>query len=103
MSGRLRRRVYMDRGGDETKIVVQSHQDCTDILRLNRALYNAEQRTTRLCPGDEWRLVASIPLAIVEKWGRQGAWLWEKNDAKLITRLLNDPEWSSLRTAPGRL
>jgi len=84
-------------------LVQHTQQDVEDILRRNRALYNAERRTTALRPGDEWRHVASIPLVVVESWAKDGAKLWESNDWRIIRRLLNDGDWSGLRTAPGRI
>lgn len=100
----IRRRIYLDHDRDGRRVVVQhTSQDVEDILRRNRALFNAERGTTALRPGDEWRHVASIPLAVVESWGKRGAWLWESNDWRIIRRMLNDSEWQSLRTAPGRI
>ena len=101
--GALRRRLYLDHDHGQRKLVQHTQQDCEDILRRNKALYNAERRTTALRPGDGWRHVASIPLAVVEGWGKQGAWLWANDDWKIIRRLLNDSDYRGLRTAPGRI
>ena len=101
--GAIRRRLYMDHDAGKPVLVQHTSQECEDILRRNKALFNAERRTTALRGEDEWRHVASIPLAIVEQWGKQGAWIWKNDDWKLIRRMLNDSDWSALRTAPGRI
>jgi hypothetical protein len=100
----IRRRFFVecDSSGRE-KLIHHSQQYFGDILAANRALYNASTRTTQLNPGDGWRHVASIPLGVVEGWGKQGAWIWRPDDWQIIRRMLNDSEWSALRTAPGRL
>lgn len=100
----IRRRFYLDHDASgRRRLVHHTQQDCTEILRRNRALYNAERRTTALRAADGWVRVASIPLAIAEGWAKQGARLWSNDDAHIIRRLLNDSDWRSLRTAPGRI
>lgn len=94
--------IDRDAGGNE-RMVFATEQDCAPIVKRNRVLLNAGSPTTRLNPGDGWRHVASIPLAVCESWAKQGAMIWRPEDFKLITKLLNDSEYRDFRTAPGRI
>jgi hypothetical protein len=50
------------------------------------------------------RKVASIPNAVAMIWlTRYGVDVFKKDHEPAVRRLLNDPEWRHLRTAPGRI
>ena len=99
--GAIRRRVVAD--PQDRELVIHSQQDVEDILASNRALYNAERRTTALNPGDGWRMVARIPLLEIERLRALGADFYDPNDEKVFRKILNDPDYRAWRTAPGRL
>jgi hypothetical protein len=55
-------------------------------------------------PSRDLRRVASIPIGVVEMWKAiYGVDPLSRGQERLLTRLLNDPEWAWLRTAPGRV
>lgn len=55
-------------------------------------------------PSRELQHVASIPMAVIGLWiQRYGVDPTQKGHEKLLARLLNDPEWSELRTGRGTL
>lgn len=55
-------------------------------------------------PSRELQHVASIPLAVLYIWiDRYGVDPTAKGNERLLSRLLNDPEWAYLRTGRGRL
>ena len=85
------------RSGDT--YVIQKLQDCEPILESNKVAYNAG-----IDRKSEMRRVASIPLSICEKWRiEKGINVFNKHHWPQVRRLLNDPEYRFLRTAPGRV
>lgn len=84
---------------ESAAMTVASIQDVEPILLENQRLHrDATQRK-----GDLHR-VASIPLAIVEKWMfEENISVFREDDWPAILRKLDDPEYLFLRTAPGRL
>jgi hypothetical protein len=82
---------------DSDKVVMHTEQDVEHVLEANKATYALYDG-----PKDrwgEWTRVASIPLSLYWKLKTEG----KLQDAKYITRMLNDSEWRSLRTRPGKL
>ncbi len=81
-------------------------QDCQEILEMNRALRNEDNFSGSLWAGRDWVRVAQIPLVILEKWMYEddiNFYRWNDDDKARLMKRLNDPEWSGLRTAPGRI
>lgn len=55
-------------------------------------------------PSRELQHVASIPMAVIGLWiEKYGVDPTQKGNERLLARLLNDPEWSELRTGRGML
>lgn len=91
-------------GYDEAddNIIISSAQDCQPTIELNKKLFL--DGTGGYGPTREWRRVASIPNIILEKWLKEeGIRYWDSEDTHKLAAKLDDPEWSFLRTAPGRV
>lgn len=88
----------------ERKLIEHAQQDVEPILVLNKALLNAERSTTSLWGDRTLVKVASVPMALLEKWGQEeGLWYWDKEAMPKILARLSSREYEHLRTAPGRL
>ena len=75
-----------------------------DILRNNVALQNAGWDGYSGDSDRAFKKVASIPIQIIELWTEMyGVNPLDPGNEKLLTRLLNDPDWSTLRTSTGRV
>lgn len=99
----VRRRVFCDVEGGREKVVIEQSQDVEDILAANRRLMNANgSGTSSLWQGREYVKIATIPNIMIDQWAQKGLNFYDPNDAKIIKRLLNDSDYSKLRTAPGR-
>ena len=85
-------------------IVVEQDQDCSEIIAVNHEtmMANGVGRTS-MWQGREYVKVATIPLVMIDQWKQQGLNFYDPNDWKIIKRLLNDSDYSKLRTAPGRI
>lgn len=105
MSGRLldswcgvKETFHYDRSSDLTTVSIS--QDCQRILDNNKEL---ENHTDGYSKSRELRRVASIPLAVYEKWMREdGVNLMRmpKEEKKVYLKLkLDDPDWKHLNTA----
>lgn len=82
--------------------VIETVQDVAPILERNKALQSADDRGWT--PSRELRRAATIPDIVVLKWRRDfGIDVFNRNHWPAVRRLLNDPEWRYLRTAPGNL
>ncbi len=87
---------YDESTGD---FAIETVSDVGPILEANKRQWNDGDGYT---PSREMRKIASIPLVILEKWKNELGIDWNnKNHAPAIRRLLNDPDWRYLRTAPG--
>jgi hypothetical protein len=92
--------VGYDEGADKT--VIANVQDCEPTIELNKKLIN--DGTDGYGETREWRRVASIPNIILEKWYvEEGIRYWDSDDMPKLAAKLDDPEWSFLRTAPGKV
>ena len=79
---------------------IEYRSDVTANLEANKAELNSPVRTIE----GMGRKVASIPNAVAMIWlTRYGVDLFKKDHGPAVRRLLNDPEWRHLRTAPGKL
>lgn len=82
-------------------LIVHREADVEPILELNKALAASGDGYT---PSRELRRVASIPMAIIEKWRNElGVDVLNPDHMPKVRQLLNSNEYAFLRTAPGRL
>jgi|TARA_R110001606_G_scaffold93981_3_gene208525 hypothetical protein len=82
----------------EEKVVLHNTQDIQPILDMNKMEMNGDS-PYGVQNNPDLRKVASIPLIIIEKWKRElGVDIMDKNDMPKVKKLLNDPEYSWLRT-----
>jgi hypothetical protein len=79
---------------------IQYRSDVGANIEANKAQFNDPGKGI----GGLGRKVAHIPNAVAMIWlTRYGIDVWKKDHAPAVRKLLNDPEWRHLRTAPGRL
>ena len=84
----------------ERRNIVKRTSDITANIEHNKAEYQS-RRQGREGLGEK---VASIPLGVVLEWKEKyGVDIFDRNHQPAVTRLLNDPDYLYLRTAPGRL
>lgn len=82
--------------------IIETVQDVEPILERNKALQNEDDGGWS--PSRDLRRAASIPDVVILKWRRElGVDVFNRNHWPAVKRLLNDPEWRWLRTAPGQL
>lgn len=75
---------------------IETVADAEPVIERNKKLYTDGR------PKGEWNHIASIPPEVILKWREQyGVRIWDRNHWPRVKRLLNDPEWRYLRTAPG--
>lgn len=75
----------------------EREQDVQPILDRNAQIRNHST------PGKEFRLAASIPLWVIEKWYQEGINVFQKEHEAALKKKLNDPDWAWLRTWIGHL
>ena len=86
---------------DDGSVRVESTYDSQEILDQNVAMANHNDGYS---PSREMRRVASIPWALRNKWLNEEGWdAWDGKYFDKLRKVLNDSEWSKLRTAPGNL
>lgn len=86
------------------KVTVRRYQDAEPIINSNVAQFNGKSSKGRLNEAEGLGTkVASIPMGLIEQ-------LEKERNINILTcteaelkRLLNDPEFRRLRTAPGRI
>jgi hypothetical protein len=79
---------------------IRYRSDVTVNLEENKAQFNDPARAIE----GMGRKVATIPNVDAMIWHtRHGVDVFRKDHLPAVRRLLNDPEWRHLRTAPGRL
>jgi hypothetical protein len=84
------------------KTIIETVQDVAPALERNKALQN--EGDGGWSPSRELRRAASIPHVVILKWRHDhGIDVFDRNHWPAVKRLLNDPDWRWLRTAPGRL
>ena len=81
----------------EGGFTIETQQDNTDLVELNKARYNNVDERTRF--GEKAWVVASIPNHVYMDLYRKGI----AQDEKKFKRWLNDPENLYFRTRPGRV
>ena len=84
------------------ELVVKRTQDVEPILDHNKRMqadgvggWRRSVRATR-------RQVAEIPNIVIEQWLKEGFNIFQVSEAE-FRRKLDSPEWSYLRTIPGRV
>lgn len=83
------RKIHLQRTSDVTANIEQNKREFNDASRGRDGL------------GDK---VASIPMGVALTWlERYGVDVFNRNHWPAVKRLLNDPEWRYLRTAPGHI
>ena len=85
----------------EDKVVFESRQDVSPILKANTREYNSGH--DGYSPSREMRKVASIPLIEVERLLSQGINIFDEADWPKIASKLDDPDWLKFRTSPEKL
>lgn len=99
----IRRRVFLDVQDGRDKVVIESTQDYGEILAANkRAMSDEGSGTSSLWKNRQYVRIATIPNILIEQWMKQGLSFYDPNDWPILKRLINDSEYSDLRTAPGR-
>lgn len=79
----------------------QSFQHTARLLDLNK---EAQNHCDPYNGARDVRMVARIPLIIIEKWRNElGVDYWNPDHQDKIDRLLADPEWRWLRTDEGAI
>ena len=100
-------RTRMKRDEVENKLVFVTEQtNIDDCLAMNRAFLNAEKKSSTLWGSASAVRVASIPLEVIEKWWVEDGinfFRASEEDKMRCSKKLNDPDYSALRTAPGRI
>ncbi len=84
------------------KTIIETVQDTAPILERNKAMQNEDDRGWGA--SRDLRRAASIPDIVILKWRNEyGIDVFDRNHWPAVKRLLNDPDWRWLRTAPGKL
>lgn len=82
----------------EDSLTIQTEQDVSPFLEMNKSLQNDEQRTRDGIKDGYWHY-ASIPNVIIEKWLiEDGFDVFDKNNEKVLFKRLNSPEYRYLKT-----
>ena len=79
--------------GNDRELLVQDEQEVASLLRANSRDGDIDQT------GNHFRLVARVPLPIMQKAKREG-WV---NDKEKWRAWLNDPDNRAFRVWPGRV
>jgi hypothetical protein len=84
------------------RTIIETAQDVAPILERNKSLSTDDDRGWS--SSRDFRRAAAIPDVIILKWRNEhGVDLFDRNHWPAVKRLLNDPDWRWLRTAPGKL
>lgn len=84
--------------GVEDKLVIETVQDVEPILEENLERFNSTEKRH-----PDFRHTATIPNILVHKWMLEGINIWTREGWERAKKLLNDPDYRKLRTAPGRI
>ena len=80
---------------------IRYHQDAEPVIEANK---RSQSEGDGYSASRDLRRVAGIPAIIVMKWLNElGVNVFERDHWPAVRRLLNDPEWRWLRTAPGKV
>lgn len=75
-------------------------QDVQPVLDANGRFANDHDGYS---PSRDLKYVASIPLVVIEQWLKLGIDINNPDHAGKIAAMLNDGNWSKLRTGGGRI
>lgn len=85
---------------DKGAFTIETRADVEPLIDLNKRRFN--DGTNGWTEHRDMKRIASIPPEIIVLWKqRYGVDVFDKNHKGALKRLLNDPEWRYLRTAPG--
>lgn len=84
------------------ELLVRRTQDVEPYLDSNKARQADQVGGWRRTHGKTRRMVAEIPNIVVEMWLKQGFNVYQVSERELRKKL-DDPEWSYLKTIPGRV
>lgn len=87
---------------DNGRIVVCRSQDVSAYLEQNRRDRAEQAGGWRRTAGKNGRMVADVPNIVVEQWLKQGFNMFQVSERELRKKL-DEPEWSYLKTIPGRI
>lgn len=86
----------------ENKTVIRTYQDVEQILERNKQLQNADEYK-RNGIKNEFQHAASIPLAVVHEWLKEGIDVLNPEHWPRVKAKLMDPENRYLRTTLGQI
>lgn len=90
---------HYDEMTDET--IIESRQDVSGQLEVAKSLKADDDYSKAGIKNDMWHY-AHIPNGIIEKWRvEKGIDVFKDEDKKAVFKLLNDPEYSLLKTTYG--
>ena len=79
-------------------VILGSEADITPVLEQNKALQNHDDYSKQGIK-DSWWHYATIPMIVIEKWKNElGVDVFNKDHAKRVKKLLNDPQYRYLKT-----
>lgn len=90
---------------DDGAITDELVQDSTAVLDLNQQFRNGDTPQGDMLKAQGYKHVARIPMVVAEKWFNDyGLWVCNPDHWKEIEeKLLNDRDWSKLRTIEGKV
>jgi hypothetical protein len=91
-------KVYKRREGN--KIIVREVMDVTPVLDRNTAMSNENAGWSK---DKAFRRMASIPYTVLDDFRSRGIDLLRPEFEKDLNRVMNDPDYSRLRTAHWRV
>jgi len=87
----------------EDRMVMRYSQDMSPIFDRNRELQWSTE-WDGYTPSRDLKMVASIPMIVVQKWlTEEGVNVFNSDHWPIIKRKLNDPAYRYLRTGGGRV
>ena len=86
--------------GDE--LLIKSIADEAPALEANKELMNSGW-DGYVSPSRDFKHVATIPPWLEAAWLSVGFDFRDRNNAKILKRILNSSEYAFLRTSPGRI
>lgn len=100
----IKRRIFPTVEAGRDVIAIEQTQDIAPIIKVNHEtmMANGVGRTS-FWQGRDYVKIAEIPLILIDQWHKQGINFYDPNDWPIIRKMLNDSDWSKLRSAPGRI
>jgi hypothetical protein len=100
-AGGVTQTIGYEESGD--KLIIAHTQDCTAIINANKI--KQKDGTNGYSKSREIRHVATIPaIWLIDMMNKHGGVnLLKKENGKLLRKCLNDPDYSFLKTIPGKV